>query len=214
MIFYFFLNRNEIQENLKENDRNEEKEEKRQHQRSNSVVEIVNKLNNLSCKESWEKMMKRRPVYDMNEMEKELEKSSPIHSSDDDNNKKDEYCSMKYVDSNDNSHDTIDKCCVIVNNDKDQQDDAVNNNNNNNHNDSTKLSNHTEDNHSFRHIKRMKGSLKKDDVQQRIQHCLQRQCRRVSFDPLALLLDASLEGELELVKKTAIQVSELFELSR
>lgn len=30
--------------------------------------------------------------------------------------------------------------------------------------------------------------------------------RRVSFDPLALLLDASLEGELELVKKTASQV--------
>ncbi|RVE44526.1 hypothetical protein evm_010811 [Chilo suppressalis] len=30
--------------------------------------------------------------------------------------------------------------------------------------------------------------------------------RRVSFDPLALLLDASLEGELELVKKTATQV--------
>ncbi|KAF5281999.1 hypothetical protein FQA39_LY00523 [Lamprigera yunnana] len=31
--------------------------------------------------------------------------------------------------------------------------------------------------------------------------------RRVSFDPLALLLDASLEGELELVKKTAGQVT-------
>lgn len=31
--------------------------------------------------------------------------------------------------------------------------------------------------------------------------------RRVSFDPLALLLDASLEGELELVKKTATQVT-------
>lgn len=31
--------------------------------------------------------------------------------------------------------------------------------------------------------------------------------RRVSFDPLALLLDASLEGELELVKKTAVQVT-------
>lgn len=30
--------------------------------------------------------------------------------------------------------------------------------------------------------------------------------RRVSFDPLALLLDASLEGELELVKKTTMQV--------
>lgn len=33
--------------------------------------------------------------------------------------------------------------------------------------------------------------------------------RRVSFDPLALLLDASLEGELELVKKTATQVTTL-----
>ena len=31
--------------------------------------------------------------------------------------------------------------------------------------------------------------------------------RRVSFDPLALLLDASLEGELELVKKTAKEVT-------
>jgi apoptosis-stimulating of p53 protein 1 len=31
--------------------------------------------------------------------------------------------------------------------------------------------------------------------------------RRVSFDPLALLLDASLEGELELVKKTCGQVT-------
>lgn len=31
--------------------------------------------------------------------------------------------------------------------------------------------------------------------------------RRVSFDPLALLLDASLEGELELVRKTTMQVS-------
>lgn len=30
--------------------------------------------------------------------------------------------------------------------------------------------------------------------------------RRVSFDPLALLLDASLEGELELVIRTASQV--------
>lgn len=30
--------------------------------------------------------------------------------------------------------------------------------------------------------------------------------RRVSFDPLALLLDASLEGELELVRRTAMEV--------
>lgn len=32
--------------------------------------------------------------------------------------------------------------------------------------------------------------------------------RKVSFDPLALLLDASLEGELDLVKKTASEVSD------
>ena len=32
--------------------------------------------------------------------------------------------------------------------------------------------------------------------------------RTVSFDPLALLLDASLEGELDLVKKTATEVSD------
>ncbi|OTF81807.1 ankyrin repeat domain containing protein, partial [Euroglyphus maynei] len=64
---------------------------------------------------------------------------------------------------------------------------------------STKLSNHPQE-----FIQRIKGSLKNDNVQQRIT-CLRRQ-RRVSFDPLALLLDASLEGELELVKKTAIQV--------
>lgn len=31
--------------------------------------------------------------------------------------------------------------------------------------------------------------------------------RRVSFDPLALLLDAALEGELELVKKIATEVN-------
>lgn len=36
--------------------------------------------------------------------------------------------------------------------------------------------------------------------------------RRVSFDPLALLLDASLEGELELVMRTAEQVS-VFDLT-
>ena len=31
--------------------------------------------------------------------------------------------------------------------------------------------------------------------------------RRIRFDPLALLLDASLEGELDLVRKTAVQVA-------
>nr|XP_046919933.1 apoptotic enhancer 1 protein-like [Dermatophagoides farinae] len=196
-------NKNEIQVNsFPENDCNEEKEalqqQQQQQQRSNSVVEIVNKLNNLSCKESWEKMMKRRPVYNMNEMEKELEKSSSIH------NDKDEF-SVNYVDNiihgNDNSHDTTDKCTIV--NNKNEQDDAVNNNNNNNN--GKKLSNNPEEMiKDSGYIKRMKGGLKKEDVQQRMM-CLRRQ-RRVSFDPLALLLDASLEGELELVKKTAIQV--------
>ena len=44
-----------------------------------------------------------------------------------------------------------------------------------------------------------KGNLKSADSQ--------RKSRRVSFDPLALLLDASLEGELELVQKTALEVT-------
>lgn len=47
-------------------------------------------------------------------------------------------------------------------------------------------------------IMRKKGNLKSGKA------ALQ---RRVSFDPLALLLDASLEGELELVRKTAAQVA-------
>ena len=34
--------------------------------------------------------------------------------------------------------------------------------------------------------------------------------RRVSFDPLALLLDASLEGELDLVIRTASEVCFMF----
>lgn len=37
--------------------------------------------------------------------------------------------------------------------------------------------------------------------------------RRVSFDPLALFLDAALEGELELVRKTATQVGDRVSLS-
>ncbi|XP_055857612.1 apoptosis-stimulating of p53 protein 2 isoform X2 [Episyrphus balteatus] len=47
-----------------------------------------------------------------------------------------------------------------------------------------------------------------DDVKHRLKHenGKAKLARRVSFDPLALLLDASLEGELELVKKTAMQV--------
>ena len=49
-------------------------------------------------------------------------------------------------------------------------------------------------------IRRKKSNLKGKEL---------KSSRRVSFDPLALLLDASLEGELELVKVTARQVGGL-----
>ncbi|XP_042881052.1 apoptosis-stimulating of p53 protein 2-like isoform X2 [Penaeus japonicus] len=62
-----------------------------------------------------------------------------------------------------------------------------NNNNNNNNNTTTSI---------VRRIK--KGNLKTKNSS--------RVPRRVSFDPLALLLDAALEGELELVKRTAMEV--------
>ena len=55
---------------------------------------------------------------------------------------------------------------------------------------------------TFTVARRRKGNLKtKDSV---------KSSRRVSFDPLALLLDASLEGELELVMITAKQASQYF----
>lgn len=49
--------------------------------------------------------------------------------------------------------------------------------------------------------RRKKGNLKSSGEKQSLS-------RRVSFDPLALLLDASLEGELELVIRTASQVGD------
>jgi hypothetical protein len=48
-------------------------------------------------------------------------------------------------------------------------------------------------------VRRKKTILKGDNGRKSL--------NRVSFDPLALLLDASLEGELELVKRTAAEVS-------
>ncbi|XP_069178677.1 apoptosis-stimulating of p53 protein 2 isoform X2 [Procambarus clarkii] len=66
-----------------------------------------------------------------------------------------------------------------------------NNNNNNNHN------NNSSGGVVVRRIK--KGNLKTKNSS--------RVPRRVSFDPLALLLDASLEGELELVRRTAMEVT-------
>nr|XP_053630397.1 apoptosis-stimulating of p53 protein 2-like [Cherax quadricarinatus] len=66
----------------------------------------------------------------------------------------------------------------------------INNNNNNNNNSSG-------GGVVVRRIK--KGNLKTKNSS--------RIPRRVSFDPLALLLDASLEGELELVRRTAMEVT-------
>lgn len=47
-------------------------------------------------------------------------------------------------------------------------------------------------------VRRTKSNLKRENGR--------KSTNRVSFDPLALLLDASLEGELDLVKKVAVQV--------
>lgn len=59
-----------------------------------------------------------------------------------------------------------------------------------------------EDNHHHDVVRRTRSSLSENGKV--------KLARRVSFDPLALLLDASLEGELELVRKTTMQVSYLF----
>ena len=68
--------------------------------------------------------------------------------------------------------------------------------------------NHTqviETNHEC-HVPKSKGSLKQLHSSESKKNSATTLTRRVSFDPLALLLDAALEGELELVKKTASQV--------
>lgn len=60
-------------------------------------------------------------------------------------------------------------------------------------------------------MKRLKGSLKKNKNGNKVNESKSAKTtltRRVSFDPLALLLDASLEGELDLVKKTSEQVTD------
>lgn len=64
---------------------------------------------------------------------------------------------------------------------------------------STTSSNGEENNHNHDVVRRTRSSLSENGKV--------KLARRVSFDPLALLLDASLEGELELVKKTTMQVS-------
>lgn len=62
-----------------------------------------------------------------------------------------------------------------------------------------KLSTNGEDNHHHHDVVRRTRSSLSENGKVKL-------ARRVSFDPLALLLDASLEGELELVRKTTMQV--------
>ncbi|XP_058456651.1 uncharacterized protein LOC131434037 [Malaya genurostris] len=71
-------------------------------------------------------------------------------------------------------------------------------------NDSINCDNHSDQLHDERsfEIPRRKRSF----VSTVITDGKRKLARRVSFDPLALLLDASLEGELELVQKSALQV--------
>lgn len=63
----------------------------------------------------------------------------------------------------------------------------------------TSSTNGEENHHHHDVVRRMRSSLSENGKV--------KLARRVSFDPLALLLDASLEGELELVRKTTMQVS-------
>lgn len=149
-----------------------------------SVSDLVDKMNTLSvAKDKDWKKNKRRAVFVTNEMEKELHEDMHDTSP----NKT-------------NSQDLLIKECKIIDSDK-------KNNNvvslNTMHTRSNSLGNENKDKiQTTTTSKRLKGSLKKcNDSKGKMPLR-----RRVSFDPLALLLDASLEGELELVKKTSAEV--------
>lgn len=178
-----------------ENVRNQRLEER------SSVSEIISRINKWSVSnggsQDWEKT-KRRPVVSANEMENELTQDfnvrmpttaisasgSPGKETKQTGDGKENKSPKK---SPDRSNERIAQ-------------DMMNNN-------KSKLTGSTEENTDRKEAskpKRLKGSLKSYDSNRSMKMPLG---RRVSFDPLALLLDASLEGELELVKKTAHQVS-------
>lgn len=178
-----------------ENVRNQRLEER------SSVSEIISRINKWSVSnggsQDWEKT-KRRPVVSANEMENELTQdfnvripTTAISGSGSPGKETKQTGDGKENKSPKNSPDRI--------NEKIAQD-MMNNN-------KSKLTGSTEENTDRKEAskpKRLKGSLKSYDSNRSMKMPLG---RRVSFDPLALLLDASLEGELELVKKTAHQVS-------
>ena len=156
-----------------------------------TVSEIVNKINNWSVSnfsQDWEKN-KRRPVVSVNEMEKELTKdSNQMRNETNSTIQKKSPTYGKEVNRSDKMSYT-----------KSQLERDLANNNLANF-DEANLDMVVEKNETFK-SKRIKGSLKSQDRVTKIPLG-----RKVSFDPLALLLDASLEGELELVKKTSIEV--------
>ncbi|KAI2806018.1 hypothetical protein BLOT_005029 [Blomia tropicalis] len=172
----------DISSNSNDNYRNQAIEER------SSVSEIVNKINNWSVSNGtldWEKT-KRRPVVSTNEMEKELNQEAQENGNYGD--------SGRQTIENGNQTRSYD----IVQKEARKEEDVANNND-------IDITTHESslDRKETTKSKRMKGSLKNQDSNRKAKLPLG---RRVSFDPLALLLDASLEGELELVKKTSIQV--------
>lgn len=157
-----------------------------------SVSEIVSKLNNLSSFKTgcdWEKL-KRRPVLSSNEVEKELQKPDLTKE-----------MSEETCDDRTNGNESS-PCKISAAAAGDQ--DHLNNNNDTASNrkerteDGGRRDEECEKKLSLQlPTKKLKGSLKRKE---------KKTPRRVSFDPLALLLDASLEGELELVKKSSLEV--------
>lgn len=159
-----------------------------------SVSEIVNKLNNWSVTNSfdWEKV-KRRPVLVSNEMEKELGQDS------NESNMEDAVHSFSENESTRNQDDKVDQDVTNNNTDDRRNTESM----------ETEISQNEPNNNNVKNsypLKRLKGSLKNKDKLVTKKKTLG---RRVSFDPLALLLDASLEGELDLVKKTSVQVNRI-----
>ena len=173
-----------------------------------TVSDIVSRLNNWSVSnvpQDWEKL-KRRPVVSANEMEKELTQDANANAAAVASQQMGSSPAREEKLPGDGKESIVEKKSpgkYHTTNGKLEQDLA-----NNNHNHKTATKNNcqvtTTEKKEATKLKRIKGSLKSNDSNKRTMKIPLG--RRVSFDPLALLLDASLEGELELVKKTSLEV--------
>lgn len=167
--------------NEDENARNLEIEQKHRL----SVSDLVDKMNTLSAKDKDWKKNKRRGMFVTNEMEKELHQD--IEGDSPTKGKQDQLGT---------NEDLMIKECERINSDKDNNNVPLDG-----HNRSNSLVAETTGRPQEPTSKPtlLEGILKKpNETKPR---------RNVCFDPLALLLDASLEGELDLVKKTSAEVS-------